>query len=135
MITQIEIDPNVRLGGTRTFAGFEHVRGADGFKLSVGETVEVIETESHLSGEGTVESIDVERRLVYLSVEWATLVHTDPTEAAEPTAPEARPALTVVTGGRDDSLRGYGFGYPTEFVRVGVEHSGDRSHPLALAMG
>lgn len=133
MTTQIEIDPNVRLGGTRTFAGFEHVRGTDGVKLYVGEVVEVVEPESHLFGEGMVESIDVERRLVYLDVEWATLKVVDPAASSEPKDRFSGPTLTVVSGGRKDSLIDYG--YPSEFVHVGVKHSGERAYPLALAMG
>jgi hypothetical protein len=133
MTTRIEIDPNVRLGGTRTFAGFEHVRGTDGVKLYVGEVVEVVEPESRLYGKGVVESIDVERRLVYLDVEWAALEVVDPAVSSEPEELLPRPTLTVISGGRKDSLIDYG--YPSEFVHVGVKHGGERSHPLALAMG
>lgn len=132
MTTQIEIDPNVRLGGTRTFAGFEHVRGTDGVKLYVGEVVEVVEPESHLYGKGMVESIDVERRLVFLDVEWATLEVVESASSSEP-EDRPRPTLTVISGGRADSLIDYG--YPSEFVHVGVRHGGEQPRPLALAMG
>jgi hypothetical protein len=65
----IEIDPNVRVRGNETYAGFEDVTGL----LEVGEEVTVRESEAGLLGEGRVTHIDLDRRLVYLSVDWASL--------------------------------------------------------------
>ena len=67
--TRVEIDLNVRVRGNDTFVGFEDVSGP----IAVGETVEVYESESGVSGEGRVTEIDSERQLIYLSVDWASL--------------------------------------------------------------
>jgi hypothetical protein len=67
--TRIAIDPNVRVRGNATYAGFEDVEGP----MAVGEQVEVYEAESGLTGEGRVTEIDAERKLVYLSVDWSSL--------------------------------------------------------------
>jgi hypothetical protein len=67
--TTIMIDPNVRVRGNGTYAGLEDVRG----NIAVGVEVEVFEPESDLVGQGRVTEIDVERRLVYLSVDWSSL--------------------------------------------------------------
>lgn len=67
--TRITIDPNVRVRGNDTYAGFEDVDGP----IAVGETVEVHEAESGLTGSGRVTDIDAERQLVYLSVDWPSL--------------------------------------------------------------
>lgn len=67
--TRVEIDLNVRVRGNDTFVGFEDVHGP----ITVGEAVEVYESESGVSGEGKVTEIDGERELVYLSVDWSSL--------------------------------------------------------------
>jgi hypothetical protein len=67
--TCIAIDPNVRIRGNATYAGFEDVEGP----MAVGEQVEVYEAESGLTGEGRVTEIDADRKLVYLSVDWSSL--------------------------------------------------------------
>jgi hypothetical protein len=67
--TRIAIDPNVRVRGNGTYAGFEDVSGP----IAVGDQVEVYEGESNLVGQGRVTEIDVERELVYLSVDWSSL--------------------------------------------------------------
>lgn len=67
--TRVAIDPNIRIRGNSTYAGFEDVDGP----IAVGEMVEVIESESGLVGQGKVTEIDGERKLVYLSVDWASL--------------------------------------------------------------
>lgn len=67
--TRIAIDPNIRVRGTGTYAGFEDADGP----LAVGDVVEVFEPESDLVGKGSVTDVDAERELVYLSVEWASL--------------------------------------------------------------
>ncbi len=65
----IDIDPNVRVHGNDTYAGFEDVVGP----LSVGSEVAVRESEVGLLGIGWITEIDVQRELVYLSVDWAQL--------------------------------------------------------------
>lgn len=69
MITRIEIDPNVRVRGNGTRAGFEDVSGP----LAVNMKVEVYEPESELVGPARVTEIDTLKQLVFLSVEWAKL--------------------------------------------------------------
>ncbi len=69
---RITIDPNVRVRGNGTYAGFEDVQGTLA-SLQVGDAVEVFEPENDLTGEGQVTKIDLARRLVYVSVEWSTL--------------------------------------------------------------
>ncbi|MEU5968898.1 hypothetical protein [Streptomyces globisporus] len=69
MITRIEIDPNVRVRGNGTRAGFEDVSGP----LAVNMMVEVFEPESELVGPARVTEIDTSKQLVFLSVEWASL--------------------------------------------------------------
>ena len=67
--TRVEIDLNVRVRGNDTFVDFEDVSGP----IAVGESVEVYESESGVSGEGKVTEIDGDRELVYLSVDWSSL--------------------------------------------------------------
>lgn len=69
-MTRITIDPNVRIHGNDTYAGFEDITGGP---VAVGEPVTVVEIESHLIGEGRVTHISEESKLVYLSVDWASL--------------------------------------------------------------
>lgn len=69
MGTRVMIDPNVRVRGNGTYSGFEDVDG----QMIVGELVEVYEPESGLVGSGRITEIDVERELVFLSVDWASL--------------------------------------------------------------
>jgi len=80
--TRVTIDPNVRVRGNGTYAGFEDVTGP----MAVGETVEVHEPESGLVGVGSITEIDGDRELVYLSVDWSSL--TDETTPAAPTGPQ-----------------------------------------------
>lgn len=70
MKTRIAIDPNIRVRGNGTYAGLEDANGP----LAVGDAVEVFEPESGLAGQGSVTGVDNERELVYLSVEWASLM-------------------------------------------------------------
>lgn len=67
--TRVAIDPNIRVRGNGTYAGFEDVTGP----IAVGEEVEVYEPEGGLVGTGRVTEIDGSRELVYLSVDWASL--------------------------------------------------------------
>lgn len=68
-MSRVSIDPNIRVRGNSTYAGFEDVTGP----IAVGEDVEVYEPESGLVGTGRVTEIDGSRELVYLSVNWASL--------------------------------------------------------------
>jgi hypothetical protein len=80
--TRITIDPNVRVRGNDTYAGFEDVNGP----VAVGETVEVHEVESDLTGRGRITEIDAERQLVYLSVDWSSLTEESPQQAPSGTS-------------------------------------------------
>ena len=71
MRTSIQIDPNVRIHGNCTYAGFEDVRWNGG--LSVGDEVVVIEPEADLLGRARVTQFDAAKRLVFLSLDWADL--------------------------------------------------------------
>lgn len=79
MTVRIAIDPNIRLPGNQTFAGFEDVQR---FPIHVGMEVEVYEEESGVHGHGSVASIDEERELVYLNVEWSSLAYPENGPAA-----------------------------------------------------
>lgn len=71
MRSTIIIDPNVRVEGGLTFAGFEDL--VDGEVPGVGTAVRVREPEADLEGTGKVARVDRERSLVYLHVDWTTL--------------------------------------------------------------
>jgi hypothetical protein len=68
--TRVEIDLNVRVRGNGSYAGFEDAAGP----LVVGADVEVFESESGLVGTGRVAEIDPAQELVYLSVDWASML-------------------------------------------------------------
>ena len=78
--TRVEIDLNVRVRGNDTFVGFDDLSGP----VSVGELVEVYESESGVSGEGRVTEIDGDRELVYLSVDWPSLKEESASSGGEP---------------------------------------------------
>jgi hypothetical protein len=82
--TRVTIDPNVRVRGNGTYAGFEDVTGP----MAVGETVEVHEPESGLVGVASITEIDGSSELVYLSVDWSSL--TDETPPAAPQGPQCQ---------------------------------------------
>lgn len=69
-MTEIMIDPNVRVAGGLTFSGFEDVIGE---LPDPGDRVIVREPESGITGSGTVARVDFADRLIYLDVEWAGL--------------------------------------------------------------
>ena len=69
-MTEIMIDPNVRVEGDLTFSGFEDVRGA---MPTVGQRVLVREPESNLVASGTVARVDSDDSLIYIRVEWGSL--------------------------------------------------------------
>lgn len=70
MLTEILIDPNVRVEGNLTFSGFEDVEGD---VPNEGDYVVVREPESDLSTLGRVRRVDYSDKLVYLDVDWKTL--------------------------------------------------------------
>ena|SRR5258705_8594059 len=71
METEIMIDPNVRVAGNETFSGFEDVRGPMPVK---GQRVVVREPEADLVGDGVVSRVDRTARLIYIAVDWPSLV-------------------------------------------------------------
>jgi len=73
MTVEIVIDPNVRVAGNRTYAGFEDVTGAFVDDINVGDPVTVVEEESDVVGTATVYEIDAPRQLIYLTVDWPSL--------------------------------------------------------------
>jgi hypothetical protein len=107
MRIRIAIDPNVRVRGNGTYAGFEDVQwaltGLTG--LQVGDAVEVFERESDLTGEGRVTEIDLAKRLVYVSVEWSTLRP----RVEPPQKVPARPSLVILQGGAAGGADSPGF--------------------------
>jgi hypothetical protein len=75
--TRVEIDPNKRTRHNHTITG---LNDADS-PLHAGQTVEVFESESGLTGPGRVVSIDLAKELVEIAVDWASLRPSDtPTE-------------------------------------------------------
>jgi hypothetical protein len=101
MSVEIVIDLNVRVEGDRTFAGFEDVLGGFVDDLLPGVPVMVVEEESDLVGIATVERVDVVRQLIYLNVDWSSLV---PRPAAS-ADPAAHSALQRVLYGSGDTGR------------------------------
>lgn len=69
-MTEIMIDPNVRVAGDLTFSGFEHVRGTIPVE---GQAVLVREPEADLVAVGRVHHVDYEDSLIYIAVKWETL--------------------------------------------------------------
>lgn len=69
-MTEIMIDPNVRVSGGLTFSGFEDVRGP---MPAVDHEVLVREPEANLVAVGVVRHIDRNDRLIYIEVDWAQL--------------------------------------------------------------
>lgn len=70
---RIRIDPNVRVRGNHTYAGFEDVEGLDPAGLHVGEVVTVYEPEAGLRGQGSVVEVDPVKSLVVVAVDWSSL--------------------------------------------------------------
>jgi hypothetical protein len=81
-LTEILIDPNVRVAGNLTFSGFEDVRGD---MPAVGDLVTAREPEANLVAVGAVDRVDEHDQLIYLVVDWKTL------------APEHIPSLQELT--------------------------------------
>ena len=70
-MTRLRIDPNVRLGKAATYVGFEDVLTVEVPRC--GETVQVVEPDSGLSGLASVARVDTERKLIYLNIDWSKL--------------------------------------------------------------
>lgn len=68
-MTRVEIDLNIRVRGNWTLAGLEHADGP----VSQGDSVEVYEPESGVTGPGRIEEVDNARRVIFLSVDWGAL--------------------------------------------------------------
>lgn len=88
MAVRVEIDPNVRVRGNKTFAGFEDIQAqhqlglsrpdrADG-PIAVGDKVLAWESEDDIVTDAEVVDIDRERRLVYLAVDWRSWRDNEP---------------------------------------------------------
>lgn len=73
MSVAIAIDPNLRIDGNNTLAGFEDVILGTIADLDGGLPVEVREVESGIVGDGHVLRVDRLRRLIELSVDWKSL--------------------------------------------------------------
>lgn len=69
------IDPNVRVAGNETFSGFEDVRGP---MPTEGQHVVVREPEGDLIGAGVVTRLDQAARLIYIAVDWPSIVPSVP---------------------------------------------------------
>ena len=69
-MTEIMIDPNVRVADNLTFSGFEDVRGPIPQK---GQSVLVRELEADLVAIGVVDRVDYEDSLIYIAVNWESL--------------------------------------------------------------
>lgn len=82
MTVRIAIDPNVRVRGNKTYAGFEDIQEAGNLGLSrpahadgplfVGDKVLAAETEDGIVWDATVVDIDREHEFVYLAVDWGS---------------------------------------------------------------
>jgi hypothetical protein len=70
---RIEIDLNVRLGQTMTFAGFEDLYGCEPDQLGLCMPITVCERESEVEGSAMVVGIDYDKCLVYVQLEWSRL--------------------------------------------------------------
>jgi hypothetical protein len=78
---RVEIDPNVRVRGNKTYAGFEDVQQAGQLTVtrlshpvspvSVGDKVLAWESEDDIVTDAEVVDVDQERQLVYLAVDWS----------------------------------------------------------------
>lgn len=74
MSVSLAIDPNVRVAGNETYAGFEDVLEGSIGELREGAAVTVREPESGLIGDGTISAVDNIRQLIYVAVDWKSLV-------------------------------------------------------------
>lgn len=73
MSIAIAIDPNLRIDGNATLAGFEDVMSGSVSELGDGMPVEVREPESGVVGDGQIIHIDQAKRLIQVAVDWKSL--------------------------------------------------------------
>lgn len=88
--TRVEVDLNVRANGGQARVGFEDADGP----LQPGQVVEVFESESGLTGVGTVTAINTSTRLAWIAVDWPKLAEPD-TKIRAPWTPEQVAALNA----------------------------------------
>lgn len=98
-MTEVMIDPNVRVADGLTFSGFEDVVGE---LPDQGDRVTVREPESGIVGIGTVARVDFADRLVYLNVDWSNL--TTPLTPERLVARWGLGAITFGTSGATHTL-------------------------------
>lgn len=82
MTVEIIIDPNVRIEGKRTYAGFEDVIGGFVNDLHPGDAVTVVEDESDYVGAAIIYGIDAAKELIFLTVDWSSLQPRETSETA-----------------------------------------------------
>lgn len=80
MTVRIAIDPNVRVRGNKTYAGYEDVQAAGQLTrtrtsraeapVSVGQRVLAWESEDDIVTDAVVVDVDDEKQVIYLAVEW-----------------------------------------------------------------
>lgn len=70
MRPRVAIDLNIRVHGNETYAGYEDIEGGP---VAEGVDVDVWEPESGIEGRGQITTLDPERRLAYLAVDWLAL--------------------------------------------------------------
>jgi len=75
MSVELAIDPNVRVAGNETYAGFEDILDGKIEDIQEGLSITVREPEAGLVGDGTVSRVDRLRELIYISVDWKSLRH------------------------------------------------------------
>jgi hypothetical protein len=68
-LTRVEIDLNIRSHGSHARVGYEDANGP----LQPGQTVEVYELETGLTGTGTVTAINPTTRLAWIATDWTKL--------------------------------------------------------------
>lgn len=73
MTIEIAIDPNVRVAGNLTYAGFEDLIHGSADTIAPGEAVIVREVEADLVGCGIVTGIETDKQLIFLLVDWPSI--------------------------------------------------------------
>jgi hypothetical protein len=68
-LTRVQIDLNVRSRGNKARVGYEDATGP----LQPGQAVEVYESETNLTGTGTVSETDDDLRLAWIDLDWSKL--------------------------------------------------------------
>ena len=67
------IDLNVRVRGNQTYVGYEDCSGC----IGVGELIAVREAENGIHGWGVVTEVLPEKRIIFIALDWTTLVGPD----------------------------------------------------------